>query len=332
MKGLDTKQQLLREKLNLLVRLADLPRVFADTPWSSQAQWEHAMSNNSLGVPLGLESEDDNSDTDERLARSGTISNILNGRRKITNRQLEALGRYTRLDVFLGGAEIAAWCLTDEVTLAEFQRRLIESRWARAEHTERALYGSRQLMLEAFAEFGLQRKGIHVGVDMVVTAKSVGPTRGARFPQWGENSSELSEFCVGSPLKIRLDVARASAVVLLELRPAPHASHGYEVSCLAPSALAPEGVSQAKPLILPTRVVHGVDSFVVDLPTGRHDWLAILCSEPIPVPWETPSASFHQPSAGQLDKLMASLKLARSNGATVEVRHFPFLITNQPRS
>lgn len=91
--------------------------------------------------------------------------------------------------------------------------------------------------------------------------------------------------------------AAARALVLLEVRPAPGKPHGYAVACLAPSPLAPGRLLPLDgPAVLPTRPYHGIDAFILDQPLGRHDWLALLTPEPLPLPWPAPDDALHEPS------------------------------------
>ena len=320
-------QKSLRAKLDILLVVANLGAVFG-TRYDALS-WHEAMSNAALAAPLGFMKAGQKLDADKQANVNSRVSKILNGQRPVAWGQLVALARHTGLDRFLGSDKEAALCLCDEVPVHDFKKRLFETGWAHPDFAERALFGTRHLLLTAFARFPMRRDGLLVGPDAVVRGASLGMTRGARLPQPEDLDDDLPVFPLGAWLKARLDTrdpAAPRALVLIEVRPAPAKPHGYAVSCLAPSPLAPERMLPlAAATVLPTQAFNGIDSYILDQTLGRHDWLALLTSSPLPLPWAVPDETLHEPTAAQLADLLGALEAAVKRGEAVEVRRFPFL-------
>ena len=319
--------RMLRAKLDAMIHLVDLDRVFDVHERPTEGGWRKQMSNIALAEPLGLLRPDEEPDVHALGAR---ISRMLSGARPLTPTQFVRLAQWARLDRFLGGAEEGAHCLGDAVAVETFVGRLFDSGWANPALRARFRYATRTLLLDAFERFGLNRAGIVVGPEIVVRAAAPGPTRGARLPRPEDADGPLPEFALGTRLKIRLDITAAHGLVLLQVSPQMTSNEGYEIQCLAPSPIVPRESLQPPAPILPALAHHGIDAFVVDRPLGRHDWLAILTATPLALPWPRAEASLHVVSPPQLDALIDVLAAEISAGRAVEVRQFPFSVISGP--
>lgn len=318
------KSSSIHSKIQLMRVVVDLRRVFGNS--CIQDEWEQRMSNIGLAVPFGLVKTGEKPDADAHANISARVSRLVGGQRPLAKGQLIRLAGHTGLDRYFGGPEEAARWLSDEISFEEFRLRLFETHWADPEFAERALYGSRHLLLEAFREFPMTRDGIQVGPEIVTNAARSGPVRGARLPQPEDFDADLPSFALGTRLKVRFDFSARLAVTILEVRPSPGKQHGYDIACLAPSPLAPERVFGPGAVILPSRSFGGLgDHYVIDHPLGRHDWLAMLTEKPLSLPWPTPEDSLHEPSPKQLGMFLRILRDLKND--PVEIRHFAFHAT-----